>query len=149
MADEPIPVIPTLHNNSVPVIKDVSRQMAYIVRWYFANPGRTSSNNEEELISFRKLNAIYGKDPLTMCNQTQTALQRICSKFVQNVNVEVTYEMKNGRDRDGVLQGNYTMTIRILDATGMPLIEDANIAITENGEKINVIPTIKEIRRNG
>ena len=41
------------------------------------------------------------------------------------------------------------MTIRIIDSTGMPLIEDANISITDNGEKIDVIPTIKEIRRNG
>lgn len=149
MADDPIPVIPTLHNNSVPVIKDVSRQMAYIVRWYFANPGRTSSNNEDELISFRKFNAIYGKDPLTMCNQTQIALQKICSKFVSNVNVEVTYDMKDKRDRDGVLQGTYTMTIRISDSNGIPLIDDANIVVSDNGDKIDVIPTIKEIRRNG
>lgn len=149
MADTPIPVIPTLHNNSVPVIKDVSRQMAYIVRWYFANPGRTSSNNEDELISFRKLNAIYGKDPLTMCNQTQQALQRICSRYVNNVNVEVTFDMQDKKDRDGILQGTYTMTIRIADASGMPLIEDANIVITDNGDKINVVPTIKELSRNG
>ena len=149
MEEEPIPVIPTLHNNSVPVIKDVSRQMAYIVRWYFANPGRTSSNNEDELISFRKFNAIYGKDPLTMCNKTREALQKICGRYVHNVNVDVTYEMHNGRDRDGVLQGTYTMTIRIADSDGMPLIDDQNIRVTDNGNKIDVIPTIKELRKNG
>ena len=41
------------------------------------------------------------------------------------------------------------MTIRIADSDGMPLIDDQNVRVTDNGNKIDVIPTIKELRKNG
>lgn len=146
MADEPIPVIPTLHDISNPVLTKLSDQIAYIVRWYFANPGGTSSCNEDELISFRKLNSMHGRNPSQMCGAVADALEKICHRFTDDVKVECSYEQDYHRDPEeidpltgqGVLQGTYKMEIRITTANGEPIIPHSTVKILKNGDAIDL-----------
>ena len=143
---EPIPVIPALHDISNPVLTKLSDQLAYIVRWYFANPGGTSSSNEDELISFRKLNSKYGRNPNDMCGVVADALEKICKRYTEDVKVECSYQEDYHRDPDeidprtgqGVLQGTYKMEIAITDTNGQPLIPHSTVRILKNGDAIDL-----------
>lgn len=145
MAD-PKPVVPTLHNISTPVLTNLSDQLAYLVRWFFANPGGTSSNNEEELISFRKMNSLYGKNPGEMCERVADALETICRRYTSNVKVDCSYKMEEHRSSEdidpvtgrGILQGNYKMDISITDKEGEPIIPHRTIQIMNNGDTIDL-----------
>lgn len=143
---EPIPVIPTLHNISTPVLRNLGDQVAYIIRWYFANPGGTSSNNEGEIISFRKLNSMYGNNPSTMCEQTENMLRAICRRFATGLIVEVSYKDEIRRSSDdidpvtgiGVLQGTYKMEISVTDQYGIPVVPHSTVRILNNGDTIDL-----------
>lgn len=142
---EPIPVIPTLHNISTPVLTQLGDQLAYVIRFYFANPGGISSNNEDELISFRKLNSLYGKRPQEMCNKVAQQLEQICHRYTDHVRVECTYQNEIHRSDEidpltgkGYLQGTYKMEIAVTDDDGVPLIPHRLIKILQNGDAIDV-----------
>ena len=146
---EPKPVVPTLHNISTPMLTKLGDQLAYVIRFYFANPGRTSSNNEDEMISFRKLNAKYGNDPGEMCARSAAAIEAACRHYKDDARVSITYEMirgfsSNPEDLDPEaggrprLQGSYTMDITVSDSNGNPLIPHRLIKIMNNGDAIDV-----------
>ena len=56
-------VVPTFHNATHGILKSPTDVALYLIRWTFANPGATSSQLEDEMISFRELEAVYGKSP--------------------------------------------------------------------------------------
>lgn len=146
MPNKTIPVVPTLHNISTPVLTKLGDQLAYVVRFYFVNPGGISSNNEDELISFRKLNSLYGKRPNEMCERVATQLEAICKRYTDNVRVVCTQQKdyhRSSEDIDpntglGVLQGTYKMEIAITDNDGNPLIPHRTIKIMQNGDAMDV-----------
>lgn len=145
MAD-PKPILPTLHNISTPALKLLSDQLAYLVRWYFANPGGTSSVIEDELVSFRKINSMYGKDPATMCEMTANALERACHRYSSDVHVTCNYvnEIKrSATDTDpasgiAVLEGTYKLEINIETNAGVPIIPVQTIRILNKGDNMDI-----------
>lgn len=140
MATEPKPAIMTLHNRSAQVLTRIGDQMAYAIRFFFANPGSTSSVNEEEMTSFRKLNAHYGNDPDRMANAVQGLLQDVAKRYNPNASVLVRVDKKMKFDSDKVLQGTYGLEILVSDQNGIPLIPSGRVVIsgTEN-EKIDCV----------
>lgn len=147
MAD-PKPVVPTLHNISTPILTNLGDQVAYVIRWFFANPGGTSSNNEDELISFRKLNSQYGKNPDDLCEHIASQLEEICKRYSLNLKVECTYKMEDhfGTEEDeydpesgqALLQGTYYIEISVTDLNGEPIIPRRTIMVDKKGETIDV-----------
>lgn len=134
---DPIPVIPTLHAKSNPVLKDLGEKAAYTVRWFFANPGRTSSVNEAEIISFRKLNASFGNRPEMLCEKIAESLRLIMLRYTKDVDVTCNFKAERGFNDDGSLAGNYTLEISITDTNGQPLIPASTIKILKNGDEID------------
>jgi hypothetical protein len=137
MEETPIPAIPTLHNYSVPVLTKLPDQCLHLILFFFANPGRTSSINESEMISFRDLNSRYGNDPVKMCEACASAIRGAVNRFAPGANVECTYEKDMHKDQDGVLQGTYKMTIEITDSNGAVILDRKSIVITEDGDRID------------
>ena len=137
MADEPIAVVPTLHNYSVPVLTKLADQCLHLLLFFFANPGRTSSINESEMISFRDLNSRYGNDPDKMCEECSRAISGAVNHFSVGASVFCTYERDMHKDEDGILQGTYKMTIEILDKNNVPILNRQSIIITDDGDKID------------
>lgn len=137
MADEAVPVVPTLHNYSVPVLTKLADQCLHLILFFFANPGRTSSINESEMISFRDLNSRYGNDPDRMCVECSNAISKAVNHFTTGASVNCTYEKDMHKDEDGILQGTYKMTIEIIGSDKVPILNRQSIIITENGDKID------------
>lgn len=144
--EEPKPILPTLHNISTPSLKVLGDQLAYLVRWYFANPGGTSSVIEDDLVSFRKLNSQFGKDPALMCEKTAAALERACHRYAPDVTVTCTYKEEIKRSSvefdpasgEGILQGTYKMEITISNGEGVPIIPMQTIRILNSGDDIDI-----------
>ena len=130
MATEPRPAIMTLHNRSAQVLTRIGDQMAYAIRFFFANPGSTSSVNEEEMASFRKLNAHHGNDPDIMASAVQQKLQEIARRYDARAAVLVRVDKKMKFDADRVLQGTYGLEILVSDQNGVPLIPTGRVVIS-------------------
>lgn len=138
-------VFPSLRNIAVPNLKLIPDQMLQILIFFFANPGRTSSYNESEMVSFRDINSRYGNNPEAMCNECARALTDACSRYSTGAHVECSWVQDYHKDEDGVLQGTYKMDITVRDGAGIPIIEHQQVVITKNGDEIDS----KFIRRVG
>lgn len=132
-----VPVFPSLRNISVPVLRKIPDQMLQIIIFFFANPGRTSSLNENEMVSFRDINSQYGKDPGRMCNECASSIERACNHYFPGVRVECSWAQKYKFDEDNILQGTYTMDISVLDKSGVPIIDRQQVVITKDGDEID------------
>lgn len=126
---EPIPVIPSLSNTSAPILSKIEDIAAYLIGWYFTNPGRTSSFLDDDMISFRKLNSLHGNNPEQVVSATERMFNLALHRYDQNVGCTVTYEKKNKFDEDGILQGTYGIVIEIHDAKGNPIIPRCKISV--------------------
>lgn len=135
------PVIPTYHNATRGILKKPTDVALYLIRWTFANPGETSAQLEHEMISFRVLEAKYGKSPDDLSRQLAVHLKAAMDHFFDDVyEVNVDYSISN----DGT--GNYSLSIDISDHDGVAvcrkhLIEidkDSNFTIHAEGENINI-----------
>jgi len=131
------PVFPSLRNISVPNLTLVADQMLQVLIFFFANPGRTSSFNEHEMVSFRDINSRYGNNPDSMCQECSTALTNACSRYLAGCHVECTWEKDFHKDEDNILQGTYSMEVSVLDSSGVPIIDHQQVMITKNGDEID------------
>lgn len=139
MAQEPKPAILTLHNQSAQVLTRPADQLAYAIRWFFVNPGSISSNNEDEMISFRKLNAMHGNSPKLFAQTIGAKLTDIVSKYFPGAIADVTYEKKLGYDNDHVLQGTYGLIIKVTDANGQAVIPSGRVIVGEEEGTIDCV----------
>lgn len=137
MAQDPKPALLTLHNHSAQVLIRPADQLAYAIRWFFVNPGSTSSNNEGEMISFRKLNAKYGNSPADFTSMISGMLTAIVSKYYPGATAEVEYEKKDGYSNDGAHKGNYGLIIKVADAGGNAIIPSGRIVIGGDNDTID------------
>ena len=58
------PALPSLQAITNPLMTKKEDIAVYLIQFLFANPGATSSMNEGEMMSFRKLVAMYGSTQL-------------------------------------------------------------------------------------
>jgi len=135
---EPIPVIPTLYNQSAQILTKIEDIAAYIIQWFFANPGATSMVMEQSLASFRKFNSMYGNSPSELCTNVSNALRDILSRYEASINVECSYEMEPKFDGNNNLVGNYGFTISVLKADGTPVIPWSSILIGKDHKTLGV-----------
>ena len=134
----PIPVIPTLHNQSAQILTRIEDISAYVIRWFFANPGETSTPFEAELISFRKFNALKGNTPSELCSNIASTLNAILGRFDDDVQVECTHKMLTGKDEAGNIKGNYEIYIAVRRSNGDPIIPTSAIVIGDNNKSIDI-----------
>lgn len=73
-------VIPSLSLNESQVTNP-SDQVAYIIRHAFHNPGWTSNFIEDQLVSMRKLRAMYTEDKTRFVSVLQSKLQHAIEQY--------------------------------------------------------------------
>ena len=136
------PGVPTLTARSKPILTSKENVAEYLLSFLFANPGGTSSVNEGEMMSFRKLVATMGiKDPERLGAQISTMLQTSLQHYFPNedfqVNCHIEQETKFGEDN--VLQGTYGLVIAIRDANGDPIIPGHHIRTNKEGTEFTFL----------
>jgi len=122
-------VVPTFHNATHGILKSPTDVALYLIRWPFANPGATSSQLEDEMISFRELEAVYGKSPDDLCREISNRLKVAMDHyFPEQYNVNATYE----EETDG--SGKYSISIDISDNNGQPICRRHMIEVNADGD---------------
>lgn len=134
----PIPVIPTLHNQSAKILTNIEDIGAYVIRWFFANPGETATPFEDELISFRKFNALNGNSPDGLCDKIRSTLEAIMGRYTSDIACECSFVESPKLDATGHMVGNYEIEIRMNKQDGTPIIPSSNILIGDNNHTIDV-----------
>jgi len=119
-------VIPTLHPSSSELLTDKQDIIAYIVRWSLTNPGHTSSFVEDELVSFRKLEAEYGSDKEALAKRFTSKLNGVINNYYpdQKMSVEVT-----ATDIDDI---KYKLSISVTDSDGSYILDRGIVEVTNN-----------------
>ena len=125
-----MPKIPTLHSGPVTVISNTADIVAYLIRHSLKNPGFTSSFIENDLVSFRKLEAEH-VDKIDLVATYQQQLQTIILRNLPNESLNV---MVNWEDVDGF---NYKLAIDVTDSTGATILVSGKVTISKN--KIDII----------
>ena len=134
----PIPVIPTLHNQSAKILTSIEDISAYVIRWFFANPGETSTPFEDELISFRKFNALNGNTPDGLCDKVKATLDTILARYSDNVEVECSFSEQPKKDEGGHLVGTYELQIGVYKRDGGALIPVSYVKLGDNNKTIDI-----------
>ena len=122
--------IPTLHNGPVQFAETPQDIVAYLIRHSLKNPGFTSSIIEDQLVSFRKLEAKFvNRDDLIEAYMTK--LQEVIDKNLPGagVNVSIDWESKEGTN-------DYTLIITVT-ANDMVILSYNKILVTKNDIIIN------------
>ena len=134
--------VPTLTARSKPILTSKENVAEYLLSFLFANPGGTSSVNEGEMMSFRKLVATVGiRDPDRLGAQVATMLQTCLQHYFPNddfqVNCHIEQETKFGEDN--ALQGTYGLVIAIRDGNGDPIIPGHHIRTNKDGTEFTFL----------
>lgn len=142
---EPIPVCPTCYSISSPNLKKPADVALYLITWLFNNPGHVSSLNRTDMISFRYLEARYGKQPDVLAHEIETRLTDALARYFPNANYSalVTVEKKDGFADDGTYQGNYGLNIAMVDSNQAALIPRQQIKIGPDGASFTPTFTAK------
>jgi len=136
--------IPTLHSGTREVVSTLEDKIAYILRHTLTNPGYTSDMIEDELISFRKLEALHDGNVEELKDDYKKRLE-IAILNVTGVRVEVILETKEldpqtkqnlldqpnaGSDING---DKYSLEISVVDIeTGIPIVTYGKIIVNSN-----------------
>ena len=127
-----MPDIITLQAGPLSYIKSTTNKIAYLLKWYFNNPGNISDHHELEMISFREDMGNYGEDYEMLANEVRSnlgnAVRRVCPD--ETIIVEVTK-----KELDGVY---YTLQILFKDANSSSILLNSDIAVKDNDIKINI-----------
>jgi hypothetical protein len=120
--------IPTLHTGLKTTLTSNTDIAMYVVRQVIKSPGGESALNEEERVSFRKLNSMYGTNKEKLANALEDGLQRIFSRYrpTGGIKTQVTVN-----DIDTV---NYSLHINITDNAGQLLIPVGKLKVSSNGQ---------------
>ena len=138
---DPTPVVPTLHAMSTPSLSRPADVATYLIGWLFRNPGGTSSVNENEMVSFRKLVAVYGNQPNELASQITNMLETCMRHYfpAAGYTVPCQVEYKDGYSSDeGVYQGNYGITITVQDSNGVSVVPVSNIVVNYDGSEFDI-----------
>ena len=142
---EPTPVCPTFYAISSPNLKKPADVALYLITWLFNNPGHVSTLNRDEMISFKYLEAKFGKQPDNLAHEMEQRLTAALSHYFPNDNYAaiVTVEMKDGYASDGTYQGNYGLNIAMVDGNQAALIPRQQIKVGKDGASFTPTFTAK------
>lgn len=142
MLDKKTPVVPSLHAFSDPMLRTPANVAVYLIQFMFANPGSTSSFNEGEMMSWRKLVANYGNSQLNeMATQIATMLTTSLSHYFPNGDYRAScdIEFEDGTGDDGAHLGNYGIVINIVDGDGNAIVPASKWKAAMDGSNYSMI----------
>lgn len=132
MSKSVTPVVPTFHSITTPCLTKPADVAIYLIRWLFANPGGTSSFQESEMISYRKLVAMYGSKPDELAIQISQMLTAAMMNYFPDgkysAHCNITDEEGYSSD-EHVWQGNKSISINFTDASDEPIIPMGSITV--------------------
>lgn len=124
-------VIPTLHAGMSEIVRTDADKLAYIIRHAFKNPGNTSLYIEDSLISFRKLDAEYGRNGVTLAGVVENRLLEIATELIEDLgSLTVTYQ--SGEDP------LYHLIVEATNKSGVAILQSVNIAVSPDDFQINL-----------
>lgn len=125
------PVIPTLHSGTSELLEDKQDIIAYIVRFALTNPGRTSSYVENDLVSFRKLEAKYGTDRSALASAFSSRLNTVINNYYpdQGLSIEVSASEASTT--------KYKLTISISDDDGQLILDKGIVSVNDDSLIVN------------
>ena len=132
MADNLPSVIPVLSKGTEDLIESKQGKLWHIVSHSLRNPGFTSDINEEDMISFRALEAAFGQDSNMLAGQYADALNRVIARHYPNDSINAFVEI------DDVKENTFTLQIGITDAEGNQLLTTKPITVTPEGIDLNL-----------
>lgn len=138
---EPTPVVPTLFNMTTPNLTKPADVAVHLVRWLFTNPGYTSTINENEMISYRKLVAMYGTDADVLAEHITDMLNQTMLRYFPDGGyiASCTVEDKVGySDDEHVYQGDKAIKISFTDANGAAIIPRGAINVNHDGSTFEI-----------
>ena len=142
MAEQSIAGVPSLSSRSKPILTNKENVAEYLLTFLFANPGNTSSVNEGEMMSFRKLVASLGtRKPDLLADKISEMLSISLQHYFPNTTFQVNchIEEEQGFGEDGKLLGTYGLVIAIRDGNGDPFIPARHIRTSKNGETFSFL----------
>ena len=119
-------VLPTFHNSSTSILRTPGDVAAYLIRFMFTNPGRTSEHYENRMISFQKLMASYEHDRDALAEAVQGQLQMALYQYFPELRLSVTVH------HEIVSENWYKLIISIVDGNSIPVMSGTKINI-QNG----------------
>jgi len=136
MANKSVASVPSLHSISNPILTRKEDVAAYLIQFLFANPGGTSTLNEGEMMSFRKLTSLHGsKDPELLASKIADMLTISLQHYFPNdgLTAGCSIEEEEGYGDDGVLLGNFGVVISIKDADGNAVMPMSELEVAKDG----------------
>lgn len=131
-----VPVVPTLRKITDPMLKSKENISMYLIQFLFNNPGWTSSVNEGEMMSFRKLLAMYGsRDPNKLAEHVSDMLTSCLANYFPEERLQAVCNMQleEGYSKEKIYQGNYTITIAIRDKDGAAICPNTSVVASNDG----------------
>ena len=131
-----VPVVPTLRRITDPMLKSKENISMYLIQFLFNNPGWTSSVTEGEMMSFRKLLALYGsRDPDQLAEHVGNMLTNCLGNYFpeEGLNAVCNIELEKGYSKEKIYQGNYTITIAIRDRDGAAICPNTSVVASNDG----------------
>lgn len=129
-------VLLTLHagTSSIITADDTSKSdiAAYLIRHSLNNPGDTSSYLEDEIISFRKLEARYGYDKNQLAVQFALKLNEAINRYYPKDGIIVSIDTFTISDL------KYGLTINIVNSNSESIISNGIIEISDDSVKLNL-----------
>ena len=124
------PIIPVLDRNIDDSYSSHESILMYLTRHFLYSPGSTSSLDEPNMLSFRKLEATYHDNISKMISVMQNSFQKVLNKYF-NTLYTVTFSTFSTK------QAGYGIKISITDsATGVIVIPAANFLVTDTSISI-------------
>lgn len=130
--------LPTLNINQ-PIITEDSQIMASLLKFAIWNPGWTSSQIEDTLVSMRKIRAQYTQDVPDFPQALQGYLDSAVKRYHEDWQANVSYEQ--------VGPNTYTLIIRISDGLNVPVINMDDVVVRDG--EILLKSDLEEIDTHG
>lgn len=141
MAKQLVAGVPSLHSISNPILTRKEDVAAYLIQFLFANPGSTSSVNEGEMMSFRKLVSLHGSSNTELlatkiAEMLTTSLQHYFP--ADGLMAGCSVEEEEGVGDDGVRLGNLGIVISIKDADGSAVMPMSKFSVAKDGSSFKM-----------
>ncbi len=126
------PVIPLLSKGPEDLVESKQGILWHIVSFSLLNPGFTSDINEEEMISFRVLEAEYGADSEALRIQYADALTEVANRHFPNDGITAIVEVGD------VAENTFTLKVGFVDANQELLLSTKPITVTPDNVDLDL-----------
>lgn len=104
------PILPTL-NSTVSILTNMQEITATVMQYMMYNPGDISSTHEDELVSFRKLAAMYGDNRDQLCEMFRAGTLSILRRYFPDHEIIAEFTASDYEDIEN--NPRYTITCDI------------------------------------